>query len=228
MEARGLRDLETMITKSPYVARSLWLPPLALMLLIFVTELLGDVGRQWLAFDRAAIAGGQWWRLLGGNFVHLGWYHWLLNELGLVVLVLLCPEVLPWRVWLRRILWLSLGMTIGLYLWVPDLHRYVGLSGVIHGLFVLGLAPQVWRRDLIALGCLLFLLGKIGYELVAGAALSDESAIGGRVAVESHFFGVVAALAYGLIFRSFTGREASLVSATTPDSTHPTKTNSIR
>ncbi len=191
-----------------------------LILLIFGTELLGEAGRQWLSFDRGGLAQGQWWRLLTGNFVHLGWYHWFLNALGVVVLVLLCPEVLPWPVWLRRLLWLSLGMTLGLYLWVPRLYNYVGLSGVIHGLFVLGLMPQVWRRDPIALGCLVFLVGKIGYEWFAGAPVSDEAAIGGRVAVESHFFGVVAALAYGLVFRSFSGREV-LQTATVSDSPSP-------
>ncbi len=184
------------------------MPPLALMLLLLLTEFLGDSGRAWLSFDRNAIADGQWWRFLTGNFVHLGWYHWLLNELGLLVLVLLCPEVLPWRVWVRRLLCLSLGMTLGLYLFVPDLRNYVGLSGVIHGLFVLGLMPQVLKRDLIALGCLAYLLGKIGWELVAGAPVSDEAAIGGRVAVEAHLFGVLAAFVYGAIFRSFTGRES--------------------
>ncbi len=178
------------------------------MLLILATELLGDSGRHWLQYDRAAIADGQWWRLLSGNFVHLGWYHWFLNELGLVVLVLLCADVLPWRVWLRRLVWLSFGVTLGLYAFVPDMHRYVGLSGVIHGLFVLGLMPQVLRGDPIAAGCLLFLVGKIGYEWFAGAPVSDAAAIGGRVAVESHLFGVVAALAYGLVFRSFGGRES--------------------
>lgn len=197
-----------MITKSLYSSWRVWLPPASLMLLMFLVELFGDAGRSALSFDRGQIAAGEWWRFLTGNLAHLGWYHWFLNELGLVVLILLCPEALPWRVWLRRLLWLSLGMTLCLYLFVPDLHNYVGMSGVIHGLFVLGLMPQVLKRDLIALGCLLYLLGKIGWELYAGAAVSDEAAIGGRVATESHFFGVVAAFAYGLVFRSFTGREA--------------------
>jgi rhomboid family GlyGly-CTERM serine protease len=204
------------LSRSLADTRRIWLPPLTLMLLMLLVELLGDSGRQWLSFDRAQIEAGQWWRFLSGNLAHLGWYHWFLNELGLVVLILLCPQALPWRVWLRRLLWLSLGMTLCLYLFVPDMHNYVGMSGVIHGLFVLGLMPQVLKRDLIAIGCLAYLLGKIGWELYAGAAVSDEVAIGGRVATESHFFGVVAAFAYGLVFRSFTGREALVPAAVSP------------
>lgn len=197
-----------MISNSPYRSAAVWLAPAALMLLLLGTELLGDWGREILRYDRALILDGQWWRLLSGNFVHLGWYHWFLNEMGLVVLVLLCPEVLPLRVWIRRVLLLGTGMSLGLLTFVPDLTGYVGMSGVIHGLFVLGLVPQVLRRDLIAAGCLLYLLGKIGWELYAGAPVSDETAIGGRVVVESHLLGVVCASLYGVIFSSFRGGEA--------------------
>lgn len=193
-----------MIPKSPYRSLALWGAPLAIMILLFLTELLGDAGRAWLRYDRAAIEAGQWWRLLTGSFVHLGWYHWLLNELGLLVLVLLCPERLSPLVWARRVLLLALGMSLGLFLFTPQLDNYVGMSGVIHGLFVLGLMPQVLRRDLIALGCLAYLLGKLGWELIFGAPVSDEQAIGGQVVLQSHLFGSICAFIYGLVFRSFT------------------------
>ncbi|MFA5937872.1 MAG: rhombosortase [Sinimarinibacterium sp.] len=177
------------------------------MLLLAGVEVFGDAGRVLLQYDRSAVLDGQWWRLLTGNFAHLGWYHLLLNEMGLLVLVLLCPDALPVHVWARRLVLLGTGMSAGLLLFVPKLSTYVGMSGVIHGLFVLGLVPQVLKRDLIALGCLLYLIGKIGWELYAGAPLSDEAAIGGRVVVESHMFGTLSALIYGVVFRSFWGKE---------------------
>lgn len=210
-----------MIANSPYRSAAVWLAPAALMLLLVVTELLGDWGRELLRYDRSAILDGQWWRLLTGNFVHLGWYHLALNEMGLLVLVLLCPEPLPAWVWLRRVVLLSLAMTSGLLAFVPQLQSYVGMSGVIHGLFVLGLMPQVLRRDLIALGCLLYLVGKIGWELYAGAPVSDEAAIGGRVVVESHLSGTISAFVYGALFRSFRGNEGRrrLLSSATQDHT---------
>lgn len=200
-EKKPARSLSTFLPQGSW---AVWAPPLCLIAFLFFTELLGDAGREALSYDRAAIAGGEWWRLLTGNFVHLGWYHWFLNELGLVVLVLLCPERLSPLVWARRVLLISLAMALSLYIWVPSLGNYVGLSGTIHGLFVLGLMPQVLKKDLIALGCLVYLLGKVGYELWAGAPVSDEQAIGGSVVVHSHLFGSLSALVYGLIFRSFT------------------------
>lgn len=196
-----------MITNAAWRSRAVWLPPLALMALVFLLGLGGEAVREALRYDAPAIAAGQWWRLLSGNFVHLGWWHLFLNEVGLLVLVLLCPEPLSWSVWLRRLLLLGLGMSLGLYFLVPETRWYVGMSGVIHGLFVLGLGRQVLQKDLIAAGCLAYLVGKIAWEMVSGVPVSDEQALGGRVLVESHLYGALSALIYGLIFGAFTRLE---------------------
>jgi rhomboid family GlyGly-CTERM serine protease len=204
---QGSAQAARIITESSYGSAALWLGPCALVTVMLAVEFLGDWGRSWLAFDRDAIAAGQWWRLLTGSFAHLGWYHWMLNTLGVLVLVLLCPQPLSLRIWARRVLLIGVAMSGCLWFFVPRLDNYVGMSGVIHGLFLLGLVPQVRRGDLIALGCLLYLLGKIAWELYAGAPVSDEAAIGGRVIVESHLYGTLSAVIYGIVFGSFSGRE---------------------
>lgn len=197
-----------MITNAAYRSRAVWLPPLAVMVLIFLLGLGGEPVRVALRYDAGAIGAGEWWRLLTGNLVHLGWWHLFLNEVGLLVLVLLCPEALPWSVWTRRLLCLGLGLGLGLYWLVPHAHWYVGMSGVIHGLFLLGLGRQVIKdRDLIAAGCIAYLVGKIAWELHSGVPVSDEEAIGGKVLVESHLYGTLSALLYGLIFGAFTRAE---------------------
>lgn len=209
-----------MITNSNYRSADSWRWPLVLILTLLALAAGGDTLRQALAFDRAAIGAGQGWRLLTGHFVHLGWYHTALNAAGLVVLVLLCPQPLSLRIWLQRLLALSLGISLCLYALVPGLRLYVGLSGVIHGLFLLGLVPQALRRDRIAALALLYLVGKLVYEQLAGAPLSDEAAIGGRVITQAHLYGSLVGLAYGLAAGSFSGREGraagSAPSAKTP------------
>jgi rhomboid family GlyGly-CTERM serine protease len=196
-----------MITNAAWRSRQVWLPPLAVMALILALGLGGEAARVALRLDRAAVAAGEWWRLLTCNFVHLGWWHLFLNEMGLFVLVLLCPEALAWQVWARRIVLVGLGMGLCLYFFVPGTATYVGMSGTIHGLFVLGLVPQIRQKDLIAAGCLAFLLGKVAWEMAVGVPVSDEAAIGGRVLVESHLYGALAAVVYGLIFGAFTRAE---------------------
>ncbi|HSW15462.1 MAG TPA: rhombosortase [Solimonas sp.] len=181
----------------------MWATPIAVALLCAVLELGGEPLRALLAWDRGLIGAGQWWRLLTGNFVHLGPYHLLLNVLGLLVLVLLCPQRLSaWR-WLLRLLVLGLAVGLGLLLFAPQWQRYVGLSGVLHGLFLLGLVPQLRRGDRIALVALLYLFGKLAWEMWSGVPVSDERALGGRVVLESHLFGTLGALVYGLAFEFF-------------------------
>ena len=194
-----------MITNADYRSRAVWLPAAVLMVLLLVLELGGDGVREALRYERLAVDAGEWWRIVTCSFVHLGWWHLMLNEIGIFVLVLLCLEKLSWAVWVRRVLLLAMGMGLGLHFLVPGTYWYVGFSGVAHGLFLLGLArPALKDRDLIAAGCIVFLVGKIGWELFAGAPVSDEEAIGGRVLVESHLYGTLSAVVYGLIFGAFT------------------------
>lgn len=176
---------------------AVWLPPALLVLVSTALELAGSGVTEALRYDRAAVDAGEWWRLLSANFVHLGWWHLFLNALSLVLLVMLCPERLSAGEWLRRVLLVSLGMSLGLHWFVPSLGSYVGLSGMIYGLFLLGLGRQAAGRDGIAIASLVFLAGRILWELTIGAPESEQRLIGGGVVAESHLSGVVAAAIYG-------------------------------
>lgn len=177
--------------------------PLVLALLVVVLAWIGDPARAALSFDRAGLEAGEGWRLLTGHLVHLGPYHAALNLIGLVALLLLCPAPQPAHEWFRRVLLLSLATSAALYLFVPTIANYVGFSGVLHGLFLLGLLPMALRRDWIAIACLAYLIFKLVWEQLMGAPLSDEQAIGGRVVTQAHLFGTLAALIYGYAFGVF-------------------------
>ncbi len=176
-----------------------WGPPAALSLLCLLLTMAGPHLSQILRYDRAAVAAGEWWRLFSGNLVHLGYWHLLLNVLSLALLVLLCPERLPVAEWLRRLLVIGTGMSVCLYFFAPGVRTYVGLSGLVYGLFALGLGRQALRRDEIAIACLVFLAARITWELVVGAPASETELIGGGVVAESHLYGICSALVYGLL-----------------------------
>ena len=56
--------------------------------LIVVVMVLGGLAlggerlRMLLQYDRAALAAGEWWRLVTAHLVHLGWDHLALNVAG--------------------------------------------------------------------------------------------------------------------------------------------------
>jgi len=189
-----------MITAEPSPSSPRVWGPLAVLAAFSTALLLGGEGLQHaLRFDRAAIAQGEWWRMLSDNFVHLGAWHLFLNLLSLVLLVMLCPEVLSPLEWCRRVILIGVGMSLGLYWFVPHLPTYVGLSGLIYGLFALGLGRQALRRDKIAIAACVFLAARIGWELIVGAPASEQRLVGGSIVGESHLYGVISALIYGAV-----------------------------
>lgn len=183
--------------------------PLVVALLISVLALVGQTSSDVLAYEREALADGQWWRALSGHFVHLGRVHAALNLGGLVALLLLCPKRLRAFEWMRRIGVLTLAVSALLYVAAPTVDRYVGLSGVLHGLFVLGLVPMAREGDRVAMACLLLLVLKLAWEQIVGPSLDEERLIGGAVVTLAHLFGTLAALAYGFASGTFRRGEGS-------------------
>jgi rhomboid family GlyGly-CTERM serine protease len=182
---------------SPSSAR-VWLPPAVLVAISFLLQCGGEPLAAYLRYERSGIDHGQLWRLITGNLVHLGYWHLFLNALSVALLVALCPERASPVEWLKRVVLIGLGMSVGLYFFVPTLDTYVGLSGLVYGLFAYGFARQALQRDRIAIGALIFVAARIAWELIVGAPDSEQRLIGGGVAAESHLYGVIAAFLYGL------------------------------
>lgn len=177
--------------------------PVALAALIVVLAIGGDPVADVLAYGREALARGQVWRTLTGHFVHLGAVHAALNLGGLVALLLLCPERVRAGEWARRIVVLALAISAALYVAAPAVDRYVGLSGVLHGLFVLGLVPMARSGDRVAIAGLAVLLFKLLLEQLFGPSTQEARWIGGGVVTLAHLFGTLAGLVYGFAFGTF-------------------------
>lgn len=163
------------------------------VLLILALQAGGDAWRLALRFERAPLLQGeQLWRVVTGHLVHLGWAHALLNACGL----LLCCALAPTRFTPRRmsldILWLAVAISLLLLAFSPDVGDYVGLSGVLYGLFVCGLVPTALRGDRIAAAALLTVLGWMAWQAIVGPSSAEEQQIGGRIVAVAHAYGVAA------------------------------------
>jgi rhomboid family GlyGly-CTERM serine protease len=170
----------------------LWL---LLVGLCFVLQLLPA---EVVQFERQRIAQGELWRLLSGHFVHLNWSHFALNMAGLFMLWLFFRGYQRQLYWLLAIVLIALLCSAGLYI-DGQLASYVGFSGVLHGLFLLGALHECKRYPLSGVVLLALLLGKLLWEQWQGALPGSEALSGGRVAVNAHLYGALAGLLYYLL-----------------------------
>lgn len=176
--------------------RKRWLWPLVVTAVIALLCAAGEFAQQSLRYERAAVEAGQWYRLLSGHWLHLGWLHAAKNAAAFWLLAALDREVPTLRSQILRLLLLSLAVSAGLYLLEPALQWYVGLSGVLHGLFVIVFLRLIGsRRDMFALALMALLVGKLGWEHYHGALA--PGAMGVPVIVAAHTYGALGGLAYG-------------------------------
>lgn len=183
-----------MSRQSAIVARAaVWGPALLVALLAVLPEAL----QARLAWDRAAIEGGQYWRLWSGHFVHWGAAHALTNGLLLAVLGHCleraaaagsprCFAAWPWLV-------APLLISLALPLLAPAMDIYRGASGLV-AMLVVALCVDAWigRSDrLLGVALLCALLLKTGLES-AGVGLASSLPAGIAVAWQVHVLGGLA------------------------------------
>jgi rhomboid family GlyGly-CTERM serine protease len=147
-----------------------------------------------LQFDRLLIDQGQYWLLLTGHLVHLNWVHWALNMAGLLIVALFFSLYGNIYDWLFVLLFSALITGLGLYWWHPELIWYVGLSGVLHGLFVYGAIRETRFFPFSGYLLLLLISAKLFWEYMNGPLPGSEAMTGGRVMVEAHLYGAIAGL----------------------------------
>ncbi|WP_417664145.1 rhombosortase [Pseudidiomarina donghaiensis] len=92
-----------------------------------------------------ALAWQEPWRLVTAHIFHLDARHALYNALGLVVVCVFFARHFDVRTWLNAILVIATLCSILVWLvGVPE--RFVGLSGLIHGLLVMSLLLE-WAKQ---------------------------------------------------------------------------------
>ena len=171
------------------------------LLLVVVLQL---IGQEPLRYQHDWWQSGQVWRIVTANWVHVGWAHMALNMLGLAVCVSLAHPCWSVKRWFLNSLCLGIGISILFTLQNPDLHWYVGFSGVLFGLYFLA-AHDLYARDpLIALLMGGAIVIKIILEQYTSIDLDSSDLIGAPVIVDAHLYGLLIAIAIALIWATYT------------------------
>jgi rhomboid family GlyGly-CTERM serine protease len=126
-------------------------------------------------YDRAAIAAGEYWRLLTGHWTHWNGEHLLWDAVVFVCLGAVC-EGFGRRSYLAFVASAALLVSLTVWIGLPRMELYRGLSGLDAGLYLMVLL--IFLRNArtknapAAAACFTLLLTafivKVGYELVTG------------------------------------------------------------
>ncbi|MEW6984411.1 rhombosortase [Colwelliaceae bacterium 6471] len=182
----------------PLCSHQLLLPLLVSVLAIsayFFSDLFGEL----FIYQRDKVIDFQLWRLFTSHFFHTNVAHLLLNLSAVVLLWALHGQFYTYKNYSLLLLTCALTSSIGIYFDSPELHQYVGLSGVLHGLFVWGALKDIQHKD--KTGYLLF-VGvwiKIAHEQIFGASNDVAALINASVAVDAHLWGAVGGLFIGFV-----------------------------
>ncbi len=167
------------------------------MLLVLFEPLSSD----WLRFDREKIAGGEIWRLFTANYVHLSHTHALGNGLGVLLLAYIAGSAFNSKPGVILLIWSSLAVGGGLYLFADYLYFYVGFSGVLHALLLV--APFMSKAYSLKVASLFFIIIVIKVMWEQSPFYNDMAlfqSIGGRVETNAHALGLIAGVCFLIVY----------------------------
>ncbi len=156
---------------------------------------------SYLAYNRHSLSNGEYWRLITGHLIHLNSIHLLLNMLGVALVLMLFDQLLaPWQ-WLIAIFVSAMMISLLIYYYLPQVQAYVGLSGVIHALYVFGviqLLKKPQERHFAIVLMIMVTLKLLTENVGQGISLTADM-IGGHVLFQAHTYGALAGLFLGAI-----------------------------
>jgi len=177
-----------------------WLLPAVIAIFCLAAALAGEEGREWLRWDRGALANGQLWRAVTGHFVHLSWSHFLLNLGAFFLVWMIVGDRLAPRIWVLVIAVCVAGMGLGFWFMAHELQWYVGMSGLLHGLLMAGLIVGIrsFPTESLLIGS--FVMTKLIFEQFSGPLPGSESVSGGAVIVDAHLYGALSGAIFAALY----------------------------
>lgn len=168
--------------------------PLGILLCVLCIGLFEHQLINVLIYDNQLIAQGEYWRLITGHFLHSNVNHLLLNGAAIILLWALHGQFYTIKSYLLLFLFCALFTSLALYQFDPNLNRYVGLSGILHGVFVYGACLDIYHREKTGYLLLVGVIIKVIHEQMFGASADLAQLIAANVAINAHLWGAIAGL----------------------------------
>ncbi|MGL6257984.1 rhombosortase [Vibrio sp. WXL210] len=155
-----------------------------------------DSTQVYVSWHRQYILDGQWWRIITGHFSHTNTYHLFINLATFWVMAFIfqpAPRQLTW-------LLLALSGCIGLTNFAGDVEIYLGLSGVLHGVFAFYALDEALNGRRSSWLLVIGISAKVAWEQLVGPSAETASLINANVAIDAHFVGTVLGLLFAGVF----------------------------
>lgn len=161
-------------------------------LIILGLAALSSTANPALQYQRSALEHWQLWRLFSAHLVHLNLTHATLNLAGLWLIIFWVGSDRSRASWCLAGPLIGLGISLALYIGQPNISYYLGLSGVLHGLLVFGLAPMCLQKQPAGWAGLIAVSIKLCYEqIIPGGNSATEVLIAGPVVSIAHVYGAL-------------------------------------
>lgn len=174
-----------------------------------------------LQLDRAALAGGEWWRVFTCHFTHFGTNHLIWDLLVFLVLGSIC-EWIDRRSSILAILISLIAIPIAVIGFLPSITSYRGLSGIDSALFAL-LATDVIAENvrsgqriwtIVSFVLPVSFLIKIAIEIWFSVNVFADNIAGGYVPVPlAHLVGLTAGGLAQVLRRTITLKQSIYTAA---------------
>lgn len=165
-------------------------------LLAMLAYLFNDEVAPLFVYQHQLISQGELWRGFTGHFFHTNAIHLLLNLTALVLLWALHGNFYTLKNYSLLFITSALICSAGLFYFSPDVQQYVGLSGVLHGIFIFGAIMDIRHKDKTGYLLLIGVLLKITHEQFYGASEQVTTLIDATVAIDAHLWGAVGGLLF--------------------------------
>jgi rhomboid family GlyGly-CTERM serine protease len=169
-----------------------WLLPGVLAALLVALFVAGPDVLAVLRYERAAVLGGEAWRLVTAHLVHFDLAHLAWNLAGLALVWFLFAQSFTPRGWLIILIASTVAIDLGFLCVERRLEWYVGFSGVLHGCMAAGLVAwlRTERDALTALVAALF-AAKLAWEHAVGPLPFTAGTMTLPVVYQAHTYGAI-------------------------------------
>lgn len=171
--------------------------PLTILVLALICFIFDEQLTTYLIYNREIIASEQqYWRLITGHLLHTNYAHFLLNTFALMLLWALHHKFYSNQQYLLLFISSAIIISLALFILTPSMNQYVGLSGILHALYIWGALTDIEHKDKTGYLLLLGGLLKVGHEQIYGASEDVESLINASVAIDAHLWGVISGMLF--------------------------------